>query len=233
ALETGRRYYIEARHKEGYGSNDFISAAWKLPNGVFEKTIPGTSLMPYENISTLPLVSIQEFENNMLTLPVATSITTTVNDPHSQIEKVEFFVDDVKIGEDTTVPFSIKWNSYIPGRYLLTAKATDSSGGSSSDKVNVVVDDPLTQPVLAKLSAYPNPFSEYINLEFTAASTGPTMLQVYNLNGILLETLHNGPAEAGKVYTYKFDGNRYPSGTYMCKFFNGSKVEGKLIILAK
>jgi hypothetical protein len=43
-LEAGRKYYIEARHKEARG-NDFISVGWQLPDGVMERPIPGNRLI--------------------------------------------------------------------------------------------------------------------------------------------------------------------------------------------
>jgi hypothetical protein len=51
-LVAGRRYYIEALHKEG-GGGDSIAVAWQLPNGTFEGPIPGARLSPYQ-ISTNP-----------------------------------------------------------------------------------------------------------------------------------------------------------------------------------
>lgn len=44
-LEAGRKYYIEARHKDGGGDNN-LSVAWKLPDGTTEAPIPGNRLSP-------------------------------------------------------------------------------------------------------------------------------------------------------------------------------------------
>jgi hypothetical protein len=45
-LKAGRRYYIEALHKQGAGG-DSLSVAWRLPTGVEEKPIPGNRLSPF------------------------------------------------------------------------------------------------------------------------------------------------------------------------------------------
>jgi hypothetical protein len=45
-LKAGRRYYIEALHKEGSGG-DHVSVKWKLPNGTEEIPIPGQRLSPF------------------------------------------------------------------------------------------------------------------------------------------------------------------------------------------
>ncbi len=46
ALQSGRRYYIEALHKESVGG-DNLAVGWKLPSGTLERPIPGSRLLPY------------------------------------------------------------------------------------------------------------------------------------------------------------------------------------------
>lgn len=51
---------------------------------------------------------------------------------------VQFFSNGISLGADTSVPFSIRWTSVVPGLYGLTAKATDSDGNTAtSSTVNV------------------------------------------------------------------------------------------------
>ena len=79
----------------------------------------------------------------------------------------------------------------------------------------------------------PNPFAEYINLEFTGIEATDVTLQIFNLQGILLKTLYKGKVEGGMTYTHRFDGNEYPNGTYLCRLTYGNKAISKLIILNK
>ena len=44
-LQAGRRYYIEAVHKENTGT-DHVAVGWQLPDGTLERAIPGERLMP-------------------------------------------------------------------------------------------------------------------------------------------------------------------------------------------
>ena len=44
-LEKGKRYFIEALHKEG-GGEDFVMVGWQLPDGKMERPIPGNRLVP-------------------------------------------------------------------------------------------------------------------------------------------------------------------------------------------
>jgi hypothetical protein len=45
ALTAGTKYYIEALHKEGIES-DHLAVGWQLPDGTFERPIPGIRLIP-------------------------------------------------------------------------------------------------------------------------------------------------------------------------------------------
>lgn len=45
-LEAGKKYYIQALHKEGSGS-DHVAVGWQLPNGTLERPVPGNRLSPF------------------------------------------------------------------------------------------------------------------------------------------------------------------------------------------
>ncbi len=47
-LIQGGKYFIEALHKQGVGT-DHIAVGWELPNGTLERPIPGSHLSPFEN----------------------------------------------------------------------------------------------------------------------------------------------------------------------------------------
>ena len=62
-LEAGRRYYIEALHKEDSGG-DNLAVRWELPNGVIEEPLAsssaaGTLLIPYNGTNTVPGIYTQ------------------------------------------------------------------------------------------------------------------------------------------------------------------------------
>lgn len=52
---------------------------------------------------------------------------------------VEFFVDNVSIGTDTTAPYSAAWNNVPLGAHVLKAVATDGTNSTTSTLVNVTV----------------------------------------------------------------------------------------------
>ena len=51
-LIAGERYYIEALHKEGIGS-DHMAVGWQLPDGTQERPIPGSRLSPFQQLSAV------------------------------------------------------------------------------------------------------------------------------------------------------------------------------------
>jgi len=57
------------------------------------------------------------------------------------IAKVEFYVGDSKLGEDSSKPYEYSWDTkkMKDGTYVLTAKAIDSAGNKNSKSIKVVV----------------------------------------------------------------------------------------------
>lgn len=76
------------------------------------------------------------------------AISATAFGPEG-IRKVEFFQDGVKLGEDSTAPYSYDWNNVSPGSYALTAKAITLSGAEATSVIaNVRMDAiSITSPV--------------------------------------------------------------------------------------
>jgi hypothetical protein len=72
--------------------------------------------------------------------PANITINATAADSDGTITKVEFFQGATKIGEDTTVPYSLAWNDVLAAAYSLTARATDNgSAVATSAAVGVTV----------------------------------------------------------------------------------------------
>ena len=89
--------------------------------------------------NTAPTVSLTAPAVNS-NLPVGTSVTleATAADSDGSITKVEFFVDGVLAGTDTSSPYQYNWVSSTLAIYSLTAKATDNAGGvTTSEAVSV------------------------------------------------------------------------------------------------
>ena len=55
-------------------------------------------------------------------------------DPDGRVARVEFFRDGgaVKLGEDTTSPYSFSWKNPPTGAHVLVARATDDRGAAAT-----------------------------------------------------------------------------------------------------
>jgi hypothetical protein len=80
-----------------------------------------------------------------------------------------------------------------------------------------------------RLNAYPNPFKYNTMISFTVTeSTDNATLKVYNLEGMEVKQLYDGPAAAEKEYKFEFNvDNTFDSGIY---FYRVETKEGKAAV---
>lgn len=85
--------------------------------------------------------------------PATITVTASVQNPDGNVLKVEFFAGETKIGEDATASdgWAFSWVNVPSGSYVITAKASDNSGGSSvSSQIKIYVSEissPSPQPL--------------------------------------------------------------------------------------
>ncbi len=74
--------------------------------------------------------------------PAQIAISANATDSDGTITKVEFLVNGLKVGEDTTAPYTYAWANVLAGEYTLNAKATDNSGAvTTSTPVTISVEN--------------------------------------------------------------------------------------------
>ena len=69
------------------------------------------------------------------TAPASLTLAADASDADGTVSKVEFFNGAVKLGEDLTSPYTYVWTNPAAGTSALTAKATDSSGATTTSGV--------------------------------------------------------------------------------------------------
>src|SRR5215213_873091 len=75
-----------------------------------------------------------------LTAPASITFAASASDSDGSVTKLEFFEGSTKLGEATTAPYSLIWNSVAAGNYSLTARATDDKNATTtSNAVNIIV----------------------------------------------------------------------------------------------
>ena len=97
----------------------------------------------------------------------------------------------------------------------------------------VGVDASEILPEVATLSQnYPNPFNPSTQISFTLPEAGFTSLDVFNIRGELVKTIHNEWMAAGS-YTHLMVGSELPSGVYVYSLRSGSTQINKKMTLLK
>lgn len=68
----------------------------------------------------------------LYTAPASIALTASASDSDGTVSKVEFFANGGKIGESLSAPYSFSWSGVSAGSYVLTARATDNSGATTT-----------------------------------------------------------------------------------------------------
>jgi len=151
-----------------------------------EITIPsltgtfGPNILPSVNI-TAPVNNTHYFTGNTV------NIAANASDSLGNVVSVEFFVDGVSVGVDSTAPYTASWTS-TAGIHSLTARATDNDGGqttSSPVSINVTTNAPpvvsLTSPSNGALFTAPAP----VTISANASDPDGTIASVeFFVNGV-------------------------------------------------
>jgi hypothetical protein len=91
------------------------------------------------SLNTPPTVTLAK-PNPFLTAPATMALSATAADANGTVAKVEFYSGAIKLGEDTTSPFTYSWTGVAAGTYALTARAIDNQGAATiSAVVNATV----------------------------------------------------------------------------------------------
>ena len=117
-------------------------------------TLQSATLAGEADSNFLPEVHILEPTNSSV-FYVGTNIyiEAQASDPDGSVAHVEFFHDNIKLGQDTTAPYSIVWTNPPIGSYTLTARVTDDLNATiTSEPVQV---DVRPQPLLELRLANP------------------------------------------------------------------------------
>ncbi len=107
--------------------------AWAIAAGLYNPT--PAEKCDVNNVSPPISISITSPHNDE-TVGGTRDIVATAGNP-GEVAKVEFFIDNVSIGSDTSSPFSISYNynNLATGRHTLAVIATDRSGGTVKDEI--------------------------------------------------------------------------------------------------
>ncbi|CAM3675082.1 PA14 domain-containing protein [Pontibacter korlensis] len=133
-------------------------------NGIVLGPNGSASATPANQAPTVAITS--PTANSNVAFGTSIVINANANDTDGSVTKVEFYQGAVKLGEDTSAPFSYTWNNVAVGTYSLTAKAYDNAGASkTSSAVSVNVEKQVVEEA-------PVASTEQAPSSNTAAGTG-------------------------------------------------------------
>ncbi len=144
--------------------------------------------------------------------PATITLTADAQDADGTIALVEFFNGAVKIGEDSSSPYSIPWSGVITGTYSLTAKATDNSTTTAtSAAVNISVTNADNVAPAVSITAPTN------GTTFAAGSTVNLTASASDTDGVIAKVeFYQGAIKLGEDSNSPFDysWNNIPAGNY-------------------
>lgn len=87
-------------------------------------------------------------------------------------------------------------------------------------------------PMAVAHSAYPNPFVTKSTIQVAPQQQlFDVSVQVYDMRGMMVANLHQGPMYAGQVYEMNFIPENQPTGVFIYKIISGDQVEtGKMFM---
>jgi hypothetical protein len=91
----------------------------------------------------------------------------------------------------------------------------------------------VNTPSIYKISAaYPNPFNPTTQMSLTLNTAADVSVQVFNMNGQLIDVIANGQMSSGS-YSFTWDAANAPSGVYFIQTEVGSEINSQKIMLVK
>ena len=119
--------------------------------------------------------------------PAIVTINANAVAGSAAINKVEFLVDGVKVGEDLTAPYSLPWTSAAKaGNTNLTVRAVDSDGNAGAESAIVGINvNGNAAPVVTGLTATPSPayIADAITLKATVTDDVAVAGVVFKVDG--------------------------------------------------
>jgi len=82
----------------------------------------------------------------------------------------------------------------------------------------------ISNEQLSEVQVAPNPTVGPTNISFHVAAEALTTLEVYNMNGVLVETIFHQNAHGNQEYRVEFDGSNLPHGLYIVKLTSKNEV---------
>lgn len=153
-----------------------------------------------------------------------------------RISMVEFFMDQAKIGEDTSAPWSHSIDGLPLGSRAFTVRASGADGLASTDRISVLVNSTTAAGESertwdSRTIVSPNPVTGSSRLFFSIESAGPVSLYVFDALGRRVSSVELGVMEKG-YFGVPLRMSRLRPGVYFYSLTTpGEALNGKFILV--
>jgi hypothetical protein len=131
-----------------------------------------------------------------------------------------------------TTSFATTGSYSITAVYSVTGQtaALTQSILSKLPKVAEIVEIGVPTAIEPMLKAYPSPFTDRLNIEFSSATDTQAKLEIYSITGAKLTTLFDAPVNGGELYNVEYVPNLVSSQMVFYHLtMNGKTQVGKVI----
>lgn len=148
-MNAGDRVPIVLEHQDKAGDST-VKLRWKTPGAtIYYLPVPSDRLYP--NVNLTPTVAL--VAPGVASVGTAVELSATASDADGEVARVDFYDGATLIATALSPPFTAAWTPDTTGTHTLTARATDSNGGTATSSAVLVQVSPPNLPPTAMLLA--------------------------------------------------------------------------------
>ncbi|MEM9340649.1 MAG: glycosyl hydrolase family 8, partial [Bacteroidota bacterium] len=182
-LNAGYTDLVAINDDNSYFNHTIKTLALFMLTGNFWNPLDGNA----GDTNAPPVISLSSpVQGSVFSVQESITLTASASDSDGSVAKVEFYQDGVKLGEETSAPYTFTLTGLSPGPYSFTAAATDDLGARTvSESVSIVVveevnEDNVAPEVMLTSPVQGSTFSvgEEVTLTATATDEDGTVINV-------------------------------------------------------
>jgi len=138
-----------------------------------------------------------------------------------------YILNTLALDDETLAGYGLEWND--------TQEASDHLPRvfdiSLDPSVDIINENPVPKK-FAIVNNYPNPFNPITTITVYFEMNCNTLLQVFDMNGRLIDSLFDGEIDSG-THEFRWNGNNQPSGVYFIKLSSNDYNHTRKMVLLK
>lgn len=217
-LVAGRRYYIEALHKQGVGA-DHVAVGWQLPGGALERPIPATRLSPFNAQGLVEVFITDPADGKEFVAPATVNIGVVIRGHDTALDLFYYAGPNLIQTQNSQDARSITWTNVSAGIYPLRVVGRNGAGDTISSRVvTITVREQCTASGKIVREYWTGvPGNRVSDIPVNARPTGTMELALFE-----------SPLNAGMNYGARIRGYICPPGTGKYTFWIASNDHSEL-----